>query len=763
MGKENTSKRSRVQKEEQGLFRTIFENIPARAWEVLIGFVSIFISVLVLTMWIGFAGPTGEALRIWSMDAVGYAYLILVPFLALFGYKVLFRKEFESAFRFYTGYILLAITTSPFLSVSFGDFVGGVYGDKSAFFIYSHLEEFSAFAILAVWILGMVLVLLDARKVYLFAYEWWTRTINEYYARVRTQHAEHRKHSFEDIEGGMYAPAESSSMMVEDGHEELNEKEEVVSNDEDNGDTDDEHEKEKMREREKAKEKRDEAKKMNSPVMSAQDIRTPKRVGDFHLPPLSLLQEEIGKGVATNTKINGETIKRTLATFRIIVTVEDVVVGPTFTRYSLRPAEGVRLNKITGLQNNLELALAASPIRIEAPIPGESLVGIEVPNATRASVGLRTLLTSAEFQESKEPLMVAFGKTITGGVFSRSLAKMPHALVAGTTGSGKSVLLHSLILSLLYKYTSEQLRFIFIDPKRVELTLYAGIPHLLADPVTDPKKALQSLVWGVNEMERRYQLLEKAKVRDIISYNDYARKEQEKIKIKKEAGEDITILDTIDELPYIVVVIDELADLMQNYPREIETAIVRIAQKARAVGIHLILSTQRPSVNVITGLVKANIPVRVALQVASQIDSRTILDTPGAESLTGRGDLLYLSAEHKKPVRAQSAFVTEDEVKAVATFIIEKNGEPLSTVDFTQKQNKEGSQGESSNEEDELYDEARLIVIQAKKASTSLLQRKLAIGYGRAARLIDILEKNGVVSEQIGNKPREILESENDI
>jgi len=457
-------------------------------------------------------------------------------------------------------------------------------------------------------------------------------------------------------------------------------------------------------------------------------------------PPASLLNTEKGKGqAANNTKAQALAIQRTLQNFKIRVEVEEVTVGPSFTRYSVRPAEGIRLSRITGLQQNLELALAAHPVRIEAPIPGQSLIGIEVPNSTRAVVGLQTLLKSKEFSRVKNTLGLVIGKTINGSIFAKSLEKMPHILVAGTTGSGKSVLIHNFILSLLFNYSPRDLRFIFIDPKRVELTPYKGIPHLYTDPITEPKKALQALVWIVSEMERRYEILEAHRARDINAHNK-------------------TVTNEEDRLPYLVVIIDELADLMQSFPREIEANIVRIAQKSRAVGIHLIISTQRPSVNIITGVVKANIPVRIALQVASSIDSRTILDATGAENLIGAGDLLFSSSENKKPVRAQSAFVTETEVKKVVKYLLKHNGLAEGIIDITKGQESVGSTDfGGGDEEDELYPEALRIVTEAQKASTSLLQRKLKVGYSRAARLIDMLEENGIVGAQVGSKPREIL------
>ncbi len=392
-------------------------------------------------------------------------------------------------------------------------------------------------------------------------------------------------------------------------------------------------------------------------------------------PPMSLLERDKGKPEVGDIKANANIIKRTLQNFGVQVEMDEISVGPSVTRYALKPAEGVKLSKILGLQNNLSLALAAHPIRIEAPIPGKSLVGIEVPNTTKTIVGLGTLLGSDEFQKSPDPLLVALGKGVSGKMYYENLAKMPHVLIAGTTGSGKSVMIHNLITSLLYKNSPDNLRFIFIDPKRVELTLYNRIPHLLTPVITDPKKAILALKWAGKEMSRRYDILEKHSVRDIDSYHknilmpalEKAKKDANKKPEKvDEVGETLP-----DSMPYIVVVIDELADIMQSYPRELEAGIVKLAQMSRAVGIHLVLSTQRPSVNVITGLIKANIPSRMALQVASQIDSRTILDARGAEELLGKGDMLFVTGRMPNPQRVQSPNITEDETKSIVKHLID--------------------------------------------------------------------------------------------
>lgn len=483
---------------------------------------------------------------------------------------------------------------------------------------------------------------------------------------------------------------------------------------------------------------------------------------EFTPPPLSLLQEDRGKPGVGDIKANSNIIKRTLQNFGISVEMDEISIGPSITRYALKPAEGVKLSKIVGLQNDLSLALAAHPIRIEAPIPGKSLVGIEIPNSTKTTVGLGTLLASNEFQNSDKPLLISLGKGISGMSYFGNLAKAPHLLIAGSTGSGKSVTIHAVITSLLYRNSPDNLKFIMVDPKRVELTLYNKIPHLLTPVITDAKKTILALKWAAKEMDRRYDVLQKHSLQNISSYHKNI-VEPEIKKMKNRKSDDET--PTIETMPYIVVVVDELADIMQAYPRELESAIVRLAQMSRAVGIHLILSTQRPSVNVITGLIKANIPSRIALQVASQIDSRTILDMGGAEKLLGAGDMLYLSGEMSQPQRIQSAFISENEVKAVAKYLTDSYESDIPSeinLDPNAQAGKNNIfeatiEDEKMEEEDELYEEAKQTVIEAGKASTSYLQRKLGVGYARAARLIDMLEEKGVIGPGSGAKPREVL------
>jgi DNA segregation ATPase FtsK/SpoIIIE, S-DNA-T family len=461
--------------------------------------------------------------------------------------------------------------------------------------------------------------------------------------------------------------------------------------------------------------------------------------------PLDLLEMKSGKPSAGDIRANQEIIRRTLENFGIPVEMGEVSVGPTVAQYTLKPAEGVKLSKIINLGNDLALALAAHPIRIEAPIPGKSLVGIEVPNQSVAIVKIREVIESPAFHDANVGLPIALGKDVAGQPWVADIARMPHMLVAGATGSGKTVCLNSIIVSLLYRLGPDDLKFIMVDPKRVELPCYNGIPHLLTPVITEIPKIVNSLKWCIGEMERRFTILAKAEKRDIAAYN-------------RGASDD-------DRLPYIVVIIDELADLMATSAQEVEGSIVRLAQMARAVGIHLVVATQRPSVDVITGLIKANITTRLAFAVATSTDSRTIIDTSGAEKLLGRGDMLYTTADLSKPKRLQGTYVNDDEINRVVDYLKEHNGEEVEyRTDVTERQKAIGPSGETYDDsEDELLPEARELVISAGKASASLLQRRLKVGYARAARLLDLMETQGVIGPGEGAKPRAILVKKGDL
>ncbi len=466
---------------------------------------------------------------------------------------------------------------------------------------------------------------------------------------------------------------------------------------------------------------------------------------NWKFPPVTLLNQKQDKADAGDVNGNAQSIKDTFANFNIDVEMEGANVGPRVTQYTMRPPVGVKLTKITALENNLALDLAAHSIRMEAPIPGKRAVGIEVPNVKAATVRLSSILQSKEWLELKSPLGFALGRDIAGSPIVADLARMPHLLVAGQTGSGKSVMINDILTSMLYRSSPSELKLILVDPKQVELTPYNGIPHLLTPVITEPEKCISALKWAVAEMERRLRTMSEIGKRDIVGYNA----------VKKEEG-----------MPYVVIVIDELADLMMMAARDVEALIVRIAQKARAAGIHLILATQRPSVDVITGLIKANVPARIAFTVASQVDSRTIIDQMGAEKLLGRGDMLLYTSDMAKPKRVQAAFIDDDETAKVTAFIQEQQAPQYNDEVVSQPVQLNGKGGivpdsgpgasGGDADEDTLRDAVR-VVIEGRKASTSLLQRRLRIGYGRAARLIEEMEERGIISSADGNRPREVL------
>ncbi|MCA9330675.1 DNA translocase FtsK 4TM domain-containing protein [Candidatus Saccharibacteria bacterium] len=464
---------------------------------------------------------------------------------------------------------------------------------------------------------------------------------------------------------------------------------------------------------------------------------------DWKLPGMDLLIQKQDKADAGDVEGNAEIINQTFANFNINVEMEGANIGPRVTQYTLKPPTGVKLTKITALENNLALDLAAHSIRMEAPIPGKRAVGIEVPNLKAATVRLSSIFQASQWTGAKSPLTFVIGKDIAGQPVLGDLAKMPHLLVAGQTGSGKSVMINDILTSMLYRNSPSDLKLILVDPKQVELKPYDDIPHLLTPVITEPEKCISALKWTVAEMERRYKALADVNRRNITEYNN----------LKKEEG-----------MPYIVVVIDELADLMMMAARDVEALIVRIAQKARAVGIHLVLATQRPSVDVITGLIKANVPARIAFTTASQVDSRTIIDQIGAEKLLGMGDMLLSTADMPKPKRVQGAFITDDETIKVTDFIRMQRPPQYDDEVVSQPVQLNGKGGVvadygGQDADDDMYREAVQAVIEGHKASTSLLQRRLRIGYGRAARLIETMEEQGIISHADGNRPREVLVS----
>jgi S-DNA-T family DNA segregation ATPase FtsK/SpoIIIE len=496
---------------------------------------------------------------------------------------------------------------------------------------------------------------------------------------------------------------------------------------------------------------------------------------NYQFPPLTLLKEQVRPPADSDDeyKKNMADLVRILGEFDVTVTPGEIHVGPVITRYEVRPAPGVRVEKIAGLDKNIALGLKAQSVRILAPIPGKDAVGIEVPNQKATPVGMREILESEDWAAAKAELPIALGKDVSGKPLVSDLTKMPHLLIAGATGSGKSVCINAIIASILYAKSPKDVRLIMVDPKVVELKIFNSLPHMLIPVVTEPKKVPAALKWLLGEMEQRYQIFAKENVRNIIGFNNRKRGPKSETPA---AGEQAALtgvdpladdLEIPDRLPYIVAIVDELADLMMIAPAEIETSIARLAQLARAAGIHLIIATQRPSVNVVTGVIKANLPSRIAFQVASQVDSRTILDMKGADTLIGRGDMLFTPPGTSKLVRAQGAFVADEEVQSMVEFI-KVNGPPVyaqsvqQQIDRAAKEDDEGEDGEDGDDADlgddsEVYQQAIDVLKSTKRASTSMLQRRLRIGYNRAARIMEIMEEKGIVGPENGSSPREIL------
>jgi S-DNA-T family DNA segregation ATPase FtsK/SpoIIIE len=485
-------------------------------------------------------------------------------------------------------------------------------------------------------------------------------------------------------------------------------------------------------------------KKLEEETISDRDYQEPK-IDRYQVPPLSLLSDSYAEE-KTDTKLNIEEnvkiLERTFTNFGINAKVVGVIQGPTVTRYEIHPAPGVKISKITNLSNDIALSFAVASVRIEAPIPGKNAVGIEVPNRKRINVYLKEILQSSEFENGKYKLPIALGIDIGGKPIIADLNELPHLLIAGATGSGKSVCINNIILSIIYKLSPKTVKFIMIDPKRVELNIYNGIPHLLIPIITDASQAIKVLNWAISEMEKRFKIFAEAGVRNLDGYNEYV----------------ININNDTETLPYIIIVIDELADLMLSSPVKAEESLCRLAQMTRATGIHLIIATQRPSVDIITGSIKVNFPSRIAFAVSTQVDSRTILDINGAEKLLGNGDMLFSPVGVSKPIRAQGAFVVEKEIRNVVSYLMEHSPSPEYEQEVLEyKKSKNMLRDTEEEEEDEFFNDAVSIIINSKQASISILQRKLRIGYTRAARLIDVMEKRGIVGPYDGRNPRKIL------
>jgi len=498
----------------------------------------------------------------------------------------------------------------------------------------------------------------------------------------------------------------------------------------------------------KIKRTRKKEKKLEEEKMLDRDYKESNqepKVDIYQVPPLSLLSDSYAEDktdIKLNIEENVKTLEKTFTNFGIDAKVVGVIHGPTVTRYEIHPAPGVKISKITNLSNDIALSFAVASVRIEAPIPGKNAVGIEVPNRKRINVYLKEVLQSSEFQNGKYKLPIALGIDIGGKPIIADLTELPHLLIAGATGSGKSVCINNIILSILYKLSPEKVKFLMIDPKRVELNVYNGIPHLLIPIVTDASQAIKVLNWSISEMEKRFKIFAEAGVRNLAGYNEYV----------------INMNNETEPLPYIIIVIDELADLMLSSPVKAEESLCRLAQMTRATGIHLIIATQRPSVDIITGSIKVNFPSRIAFAVSTQVDSRTILDVNGAEKLLGNGDMLFSPVGASKPIRAQGAFVVEKEIRNVVSYLTKHSPSTEYEQEVLEYKKSKGLSRETEEEEeDELFNDAVSIIINSKQASISILQRKLRIGYTRAARLIDVMEEKGIVGPYDGRNPRKIL------
>ncbi|MFP4472841.1 MAG: DNA translocase FtsK [Candidatus Omnitrophota bacterium] len=669
-----------------------------------------------------------------SLFIFGYGSYVLAVFLLFWSWNKFSGRDIEFTFPKFLSSLVLFCSVSTLLSM-----IGpqadalrfersGLVGFLSADFLIRYLGWIGAFIILAT-LCSLTLVLTGE-----FLVSFFLLKMGEVFKDLAVSLQEHMAQWRETLVRRRSSAAKSRRVPV-------SRRKAAAAHDEEEEEEDEEYEDDEYEDEEYEEEDEEEEQEPVKPNIRIANVdetpRTkpvePKVIGEYHMPRLDLLDDapEFNPGKVQNDLQSGaQTLESTMKSFNVNVRVADIERGPVITRYELEPAPGVKVHKITNLSDDIALAMKVAAVRIVAPIPGKNRVGIEVPNSAKAAVFLKELLATDRFQQAKSKLTLALGKDISGSPLIADLAEMPHLLIAGTTGSGKTVCVNTIIMSMLYNASPDELKFLMVDPKMVELTPYNDIPHMLCPAVTDAKKVSSALNWVVSEMEHRYQLLSKERVRNIKSYRAKGL-----------------------EMPYIVVIVDELADLMQVSAKTIESAITRLAQLSRAVGIHLILATQRPSVDVITGVIKANFPARVSFKVASKTDSRTVLDMNGAETLLGKGDLLFIQPGDAKPTRGQCSFVSDQEVFRVIDFIKQQQSPDY---DETILQKKGGTAG-GADQSDELYDDAVKLVIETNQASVSILQRRMRLGYTRAARLIDMMEQNGVVGPYVGSKPRDIL------
>jgi len=715
--------------------------LPAGFWSQVGAVVLAALSVLFVVAWFGVGGPVLEGLQSFTLSAVGWAVYVL-PLLFVFIAVEIFRSENNRlpAVLYVSGFALIVWFAGLF--GVFGDpdrMTGGFLGKTLNDGVLAMVDGGVAVFIYVLLILLTTLFILKVSPFVLIGKLWdLMKTRSE--EREQKENVKIMKRAAEvDVKGQNSAEFKlNAGVPVADPSES------------------------KQRSSFRGSVQQDKTAEAKTALVSVSDP-------NWKSPSLELLEKKQNPADAGDVQGNAQIIKDTLGEFSIDVEMEGANIGPKVTQYTLKPPSGVKLTRIAALETNIALNLAAQSLRIEAPIPGQRAVGIEVPNRRAADVRLRGILESKQWTSASEPLGFAIGKDISGEAVVGQLNKMPHLLIAGQTGSGKSVMINTLLTSLLYRNSPSEMKLILVDPKQVEMAPYEDIPHLLTPVITEPEKTVSALKWAVNEMERRYKLLAEEKLRDIKSYNQMINSKSSRGAKKIPVGdeEDGAPQNTEDgAMPYIVIVIDELADLMMVAAKDVEALIVRLAQKARAVGIHLVLATQRPSVNVITGLIKANVPARIAFTVASQVDSRTILDVVGAEKLLGMGDMLLKTAELPKPKRIQGAWVMDEEVLKITDHLRMQSAPQYNDEIISQPVQINGKGGVvmdmNSEGGDDMYNDALRVVIESRKASTSLLQRRLRIGYARAARIIEEMEEQGVIGAADGSRPRDVLISSMD-
>jgi len=767
-------RKKKNEKSEAGLEK---EKKPALGSDAKRGIVALFLlafAVLILLAFIDQAGSFGKLLDEWVSLSVGWSKWLLVPILPLIGYSIFRHHETSLAdaimflglgFTFFSflglSHLFLGENAKELRAVAMAGEGGGYIGYFLASFLDGAMGKIAAFVVLFTLFISGIVAAFNVSLLH-----WFEAVLARFRPQKMAEDAlaaaqtENKSLSLESALDSIIPPAsDPASESLEKSSEATGVlSESTVENVQNIRFADTEASEDQSADGSKEPGDEDET------VLVPAFIRPKKRRTHYRweLPPLDLLALSDGKGGGGDIEQSKDIIIRTLKHFHIDVEPGEVQVGPTVTQYTFRPSVGVKISSITPLAGDLALALAAHHIRIEAPIPGKSLIGIEVPNKAKVNVRLRELIQSKEFREQKSNLTVVLGQDVSGKYIYADLGRMPHLLIAGTTQSGKSVCIHTLILSLLYQNSPEDLKLILVDPKRTELPFYKGIPHLKTDVIVDNHKVVNVLKWAVSEMERRLKVLEAAGSQNISSYRQKIERGEKKRIINPDTNE--VREENLAPLPQIVIIIDEMADLMSAHGKEVESAIIRLAQMARAAGIHLVLATQRPEVNVVTGLIKANMPARISFKLKSQVDSRTILDAGGAEKLLGNGDMLYSSAEASSLQRIQGVFVSEEEVRKVVQFLerqkVEKGldeiGEDFGSDESPIDLDNIGGSSEGEDEHDPIYTAAKKLVVETQRASTTYLQTFLKIGYPKAARVMQTLEQRGVVGPEV-NKKREVI------